>query len=173
MFPLRQEQEYRLVAPRAGSYPFDAHDQLLADHCGNQVLLGRIHVIRQPKDPDPLEKGENDLTDGLIGPLFPHKAIEVFFKSIDIQVDHKADQLVDDLLLLYIVAGKGQYPALQLLFAHLVQMGYFIPIFIQQGNIQDSLQLLVAIIADIRVSTAGFEEAVSLFPYPYGMGLYP
>jgi hypothetical protein len=50
-------------------------------------------------------------------------------------------------------------------------MGYFIPIFIEKGDIQDDLQLLVAIIPDIGIGTIRLQEIISLLPYPDGMSL--
>jgi hypothetical protein len=52
-------------------------------------------------------------------------------------------------------------------------MGDLIPIFVQQGNIENSLQLLVAVVTDICPGTTGFQKIIPLFPYSYGMGLDP
>ena len=52
-------------------------------------------------------------------------------------------------------------------------MGYFIPIFVEQGNTEDFFQFLVTVISDIGGASVGFQETIPLLPYPDGMRLDP
>jgi hypothetical protein len=52
-------------------------------------------------------------------------------------------------------------------------MGNFIPIFIEERNIQYGLQLLVAVIPDVGLRSAGFQEVIPLLPDPDRMRFDP
>jgi len=45
-------------------------------------------------------------------------------------------------------------------------MGDLVTILIQQGNIENRFQLIIAVIPDIGKRTAGLEKMVPLFPDP-------
>jgi hypothetical protein len=49
-------------------------------------------------------------------------------------------------------------------------VGNFVPVFIEQGNIQDYFQLFIGVIADVGRSTLRTQKGVALFPYTNGMG---
>jgi hypothetical protein len=52
-------------------------------------------------------------------------------------------------------------------------MGYFIPIFVEQGNTEDFFQFLVTVIPNIGMTSVRFQEIIPLLPYPDGMRLDP
>lgn len=49
-------------------------------------------------------------------------------------------------------------------------MGNFVAVFIQQGDIQNLLQLIVRVVADIGFGTLWVQERIALFPDTDGMG---
>ena len=55
--------------------------------------------------------------------------------------------------LLGLCMGKGNNFFAHFLRAHFVDMGNFIPVFIEQGNIEHYFQFFIGVIADIRRST--------------------
>src|ERR1700733_4343217 len=103
VFPLREEQQDGLIDTDMCHYAFDAHDQLLTDDIGYQMLLGRMDVIGNPKNADPLEKGKNDMVDRFVDAFKKDIIIQLPLEPVDIQVDHKRDQFIDDPFLLGIL----------------------------------------------------------------------
>jgi hypothetical protein len=50
-------------------------------------------------------------------------------------------------------------------------MGDLETVFIQKSNVQNSFQLIVAVIADIRIRSMRFQKVVTLLPDAERMGL--
>jgi hypothetical protein len=49
-------------------------------------------------------------------------------------------------------------------------MGYFEPIFIEQGYVEDLLELIIVVVTDVGISSLGSQEIITLFPDTDGMG---
>lgn len=169
----RQEQQDGFAGTLMVHGRFDTDHELLPDDIANQVFLGRMDMAGHPKETDPMHEREDDPADGLIDAFIQDERIQQLFEGLDIEIDHAGDQFIDQSFFLGYLVGQGNDFVLQFLLAHFINMGYFIPIFGQQGNIQHRLYLLVTIIPDISAGTAGFQEIIPLLPDPYGMGLDP
>jgi hypothetical protein len=52
-------------------------------------------------------------------------------------------------------------------------MGNFVSVLIEKGDVEDLLQLLVGVVADIGVRPVWLQERIALFPNTDGMGLDP
>ncbi len=50
-------------------------------------------------------------------------------------------------------------------------MGDLKPVFIKKGNIQQGLQLIIGIVADVGLRTLWLQKTITLLPNTYRMGL--
>ena len=170
MLPFGQEEKNGLVYFDMGNYPFDSHDKFLPYDVGYQVLLCRMDMVCLPQDANPVQEGKQDMGDGFINPLGHDMIVDESFKFVHIQVYHVVNQLVDHSFLESLALGEVDDFLFDLLLIHLVDMGDLIPVFMQKGNIEQVLELLVIIIADVCLRTAWFEKAIPLFPDADRMG---
>ncbi len=133
----------------------DGYDEFLADEIGDQVLLGRVDMAGEPKDPDLFQEGEDDLGDGPLHALSGNESIEGFLDTGQVEVDHSLNQVVDHPLLLSLCISKRIDPIADLIFRHAVDMRNLESVLIQQGNVQQRLQLIIGIITDVSLRTLG------------------
>jgi hypothetical protein len=127
-------------------------------------------MIGDPENTYPVKEGKDDLRNGPVDAVRKHIVVQHLLQTFDIQVDHMSDELIDKSLLSRLRIRKRNYLAPQLLFAHLIDMGYLIPILVQQRDIQQGFQLLAAIIPDIGLGPTWPEKIIPLLPYTYRMG---
>jgi hypothetical protein len=171
VFAFREEEGHEFVTLADGGSLFDAHDQLLAYDIGNQMFLDRQDMIGLPEDADPVEKGEDELIDCAVDALGVDVSIEDVFEAGHVEVDHMADQFVDFFFYAGFFVNQGHDPLGHFAAGHFVDHRDFVSPFIEEGDIQEGFEFDVAVIADISLGSFGFQEMVSLFPYPDGMSL--
>ena len=76
MLALRKEKQHRWRRLPEWHSPFYAHDQLLTDNIGYQVLLGRMDMIGEPQQANAVQKREDDLGDGPVDTMAKDIAIQ-------------------------------------------------------------------------------------------------
>lgn len=171
VFALRQKQQDGFTCRDMCNRTLDTCNEFLPDNICNEVLLRGIDMIRNPENTDSLEKRENNMRDGFVEPPALNKSVHYRFKAFHVHVYHMLDKLIHYALLLRFCPRKRKYFLLDFGIIHFVDMRNLVPVFIQQGNVEDFLEFIIAVIADIRLRSLRFDKRIALLPNTNGMGL--
>lgn len=93
------------------------------------------------------------------------------FESFKVHVDHVLDQSIDNPLLLGLHIVDAEDLISNILFRHLVDVRNLKAVFVEQGDVEDLLQLIIVVIPDVSVCPLWSQECIALFPNSDGMGL--
>lgn len=171
VFTFGQEKQDAAIHLNAAVHRIDGYNEFLADQVGDQMLLCRVDMSGEPEDSYLLKEGEDDLGDGALHALGGNESVQGFLDADQVQIDHSLHQVIDHPLLLGLGVGKGIDAVADLAIRHPVNVGDLKPVFIKKGNVQQGLQLVVGIVADVGLRTLRLQKTITLLPNTYRMGL--
>ena len=62
--------------------------------------MGRVDMTRNPEHTNIFHEGENNLADGFFNPSFADVLFKLYFKAVNIHINHGLDKYIDNIFLL-------------------------------------------------------------------------